>query len=251
MFYLTLFLFITLSGSLLIKPPVKKNVLFFPLQITNNEAFPIPLYDCFLSHLLSNDVSVHKSSGDVEKDCNIINNILGTNETITLVSHSTGVNNLLKVSNTFNNIIDNVVLIDPILLKNKKDKFVFDEDMEDYVNNLLESNKFDMVKDMIFKKNKQKKIDLSNADNLLYLYSKKSNNWKLIPPVPPIKRLFLNYDLIHNKNKKYREINGFGHFDLLDQQFSDMVHKSVAKGCSNREDVCKYHEVVTEKIIEQ
>ena len=37
---------------------------------------------------------------------------------------------------------------------------------------------------MIFSKDKQKKVDLSNADNLLYLYSKKSNNWKLIPPVP-------------------------------------------------------------------
>lgn len=250
MFYLTLFLLIILSGGILLKPSIKKNVLFFPLQLNKNEPFPIPLYDCFLSHLLSNDVTIHKSRGNIENDCNIINNILGKNETITLVSHSTGINNLLKVSKTFNNILDNVVLIDPILLENKKDEVVFNEDMEDYVNNLLESNKFDMIKDMIFKQNKKNNIDLSNVDNLLYLYSKKSNNWKLFPPIPPIKRLFLDYNLIENSNKKYREIPDFGHFDLLDQQFSDIVHNSIAKGCTNR-DVCKYHEIITEKIIQQ
>ena len=71
MFYLTLFLLIISSGGILLKPSIKKNVLFFPLQITNNDPFPIPFVILiFLSHLLSNDVSVHKSSGNIEKDCN-------------------------------------------------------------------------------------------------------------------------------------------------------------------------------------
>ena len=86
--------------------------------------------------------------------------------------------------------------------------------MEDYFNNILESNKFDMVKDMIFNKDKQKKVDLSNADNLLYLYSK-NQQFEINSTSTTYQKIFLDYNLIDNKNKKYREIPGFGHFDLV------------------------------------
>ena len=42
---------------------------------------------------------------------------------------------------------------------------------------------------------------LKNVENILYVSSKKSSRWKILPPVPPIKRMFMDYDLIKNKNK--------------------------------------------------
>ena len=45
-------------------------------------------------------MKVYKSKGDFNEDCRIIDN-LNHNESTTLVCHSTGFNNLLKVYNLF------------------------------------------------------------------------------------------------------------------------------------------------------
>jgi hypothetical protein len=240
------FLFPFIVNSFNINSP-QKHVLFFPLQITYNDVMPINLYDSFLSYLSNKDMKVYKSRGDFNEDCRIIDN-LNHNESTTLVCHSTGFNNLLKV---YNNVetIDNVVLIDPILLKNKEDKFVLTDDFEDYFNDILQSNKFNLAKSLFFKdKNNNKYIDFSKCNKLEYFYSKKSNNWKVLPPIPPVKRLFLDYKLIKNKNKIFTEVENFGHFDLLDSQWADMIHKSVCKGCNCRDDIYKYYDFISEKI---
>jgi len=248
MIFRLLFLLTACYGCSIILP-IKKTIMFFPVQITYNDQLPVELYSSFKNSLTNKDIEVIKSSGNVQEDCNTIENLLEKNDTITLLSHSTGVNNLFKICNKVENIT-NIVLVDPILLKNTEDRFVFNENFEDYISDLIESDKFSLLKDIMFKKNNKKNLDLKNVDNILYVSSKKSSRWKILPPVPPIKRMFMDYDLIKNKNKKMVTIPEYGHFDILDSQWADAIHGSLSKGTNNRDEVEKYHEEIARYINE-
>lgn len=243
-----LFILTCCYGSSLVLP-IKKNVMFFPVQISYNDQLPIDLYSNFQKSLLNQDIDVIKSSGNTQEDLDKLELLIAKNESITLLSHSTGANNLFKICNKLESI-DNIVLVDPILLKNTQDRFAFNENFEDYISDLIESDKFSLLKDMMFKKNNKNNLDLKNVDNILYISSKKSSRWKILPPVPPIKRIFMDYNLIKNKNKKMITIPEYGHFDILDSQWADAIHSSISKGTTNRDEVEKYHEEIARYINE-
>ena len=226
-----------------------KKILFFPLQITYNDPLPVDLYSDFTDCLSSKGFDIQRSFASTDKDCNYLNKLKENNNSITLMSHSTGVNNLFKVCNQFENI-DNIVIIDPILLANKEDKFEFNDDFEEFINDLIESDKFSLLKDMVFKKDNKNFLELKNVDKILYVSSKKSSRWKILPPVPPIKRFFLDYKLIKNKNKSLLTIPEYGHFDILDSQWANIIHSSISKGTNNRDEVEFYHEEIA-KVIEE
>jgi hypothetical protein len=228
---------------------IVKNVMFFPLQISNSELLPLNLYQS-MTETISYDENINfiQSSGNYIKDVQYLNNL--QNKSVSLMCHSTGFNNMMKVYNNIDSI-DKLLLIDPIFLKSEVDKYVITDDIDDYVNSFIQSNKFDLVKNLFFKDRLDKNnFEFSKSEQLIYLFSKKSNNWKVLPPIPPIKRLFVDFKLLKNKNKKYIEIENFGHFDLLDSKWSDMIHNSLCKGCSNRDDVYKYYEYVRDYIQE-
>jgi len=229
--------------------PIKRNVMFFPVQISYNDLLPVDLYSNFQKSLLNQDIDVIKSSGNIEEDLTKLESLIAKNESITLLSHSTGVNNLFKICNQIETI-NNIVLVDPILLKNTEERFVFNENFEDYISDFIESDKFTLLKDMVFKKKGNTGLDLKNVDNILYISSKKSSRWKILPPVPPIKRIFMDYNLIKNKNKKMITIPEYGHFDILDSQWADAIHGSLSKGTNNRDQVEKYHEEIARYINE-
>ena len=114
-------------------------------------------------------------------------------------------------------------------MKKSEEKFILNENMEEYINDLLELDIYTLMKSMFSVKKKECLIDLPNVNNILYISSKKSSRWKLLPPVPPIKRLFLDYNKIKNKNKNYIMISDFGHFDILDLKWSNIIHNSISK----------------------
>lgn len=246
---LRLLLIITSCYGLSLVLPIRKTVIFYPVQITYNDQLPVELYNSFKTSLMTQDIDVKKSTGNIAEDIALIDELKAKNESVTLLSHSTGVNNLFKICNKVEDI-DNIVLVDPILLKNSEDRFMFNENFEDYISDLIESDKFSLLKDMMFKKNNKKNLDLKNVDNILYISSKKSSRWKVLPPVPPIKRMFMDYDLIKNKNKKLITIPEYGHFDILDSQWADAIHGSLSKGTNNRDEVEKYHEEIARYINE-
>ena len=228
-----------------------KRVLFFPLQINYNDPLPVDLYTSFVNKLVDSGYDVRKSAGNIEEDCEVVKDFSATSDnTVTLVAHSTGVNNLLKVLNEVN--VDNVVLVDPILLKNAADNFKFGEDWEDTISEFIESNKFDLMKNTVFKKDvSNKPLCFENTSNITYLSSKKSARWKLIPPVAPMKKFFMDYGIIKNKNKTLVTIPDFGHFDILDRRWADAIHNSISKGTKIRDDIFKYHEKIVEVIDSQ
>ena len=248
MLFRLLFILTSCYGCSLVLP-IKRNVMFFPVQISYNDLLPVDLYSNFQKSLLNQDIDVIKSSGNIEEDLTKLESLIAKNESITLLSHSTGVNNLFKICNKIETI-NNIVLVDPILLKNTEERFVFNENFEDYISDFIESDKFTLLKDMVFKKKGNTGLDLKNVDNILYISSKKSSRWKILPPVPPIKRIFMDYNLIKNKNKKMITIPEYGHFDILDSQWADAIHGSLSKGTNNRDQVEKYHEEIARYINE-
>ena len=245
--YILLILYLELCIGYRLVQAEKSSILFFPVQLNYNDQLPVDLTKEFKVKVEEEGINVFESTGNTDDDCNLINDILLKDENITLVSYSTGVNNMLKVVNTYHNI-DNIVMIDPILLKKSKEKFILNENIEEYINDLLELNIYSMIKSIFSEKKKECLIDLPNVNNILYISSKKSSRWKIIPPVPPIKRLFLDYEKIKNKNKTYITIPEFGHFDILDIKWSNMIHNSISRGSNNREDVDKYREEIVKYI---
>ena len=241
--YILLILYLELCIGYRLVQAEKSSILFFPVQLNYNDQLPVDLTKEFKVKVEEEGINVFESTGNTDDDCNLINDILLKDENITLVSYSTGVNNMLKVVNTYHNI-DNIVMIDPILLKKSKEKFILNENIEEYINDLLELNIYSMIKSIFSEKKKECLIDLPNVNNILYISSKKSSRWKIIPPVPPIKRLFLDYNKIKNKKKTYITIPEFGHFDILDLKWSNMIHNSISRGSNNREDVDKYHKEI-------
>lgn len=245
--YILLILYLELCSGYRLVQAEKSSILFFPVQLNYNDQLPVDLTKEFKVKVEEEGINVFESRGNTDDDCSLINDILLKDENITLVSYSTGVNNMLKVVNTYHNI-DNIVMIDPILLKKSKEEFILNENMEEYINDLLELNIYSMIKSIFSEKKKECLIDLPNVGNILYISSKKSSRWKIIPPVPPIKRLFLDYNKIKNKKKTYITIPEFGHFDILDLKWSNMIHNSISRGSNNREEVDKYHEEIVKYI---
>lgn len=227
----------------------KTSVLFFPVQLSYNDQLPVDIYGEFKKSLESNGFHVFQSTGNTVEDCNLINDIKLADESdnVTLISHSTGINNLLKVCDKIQSV-ENVVLIDPILLKNSREKFIFNENLEDYINDFIESDKFSLLKEVIFKRDNKKHLTFDNIDKLLYISSKKSSRWKIIPPVPPMKRFFLDYNEIKSNNKTIITIPDYGHFDILDTQWSDMIHGAISKGTNDRDSLTTYHDEISKYI---
>ena len=244
--YMSFILALALSNAYDLAPlsVPRKTVLFFPVQVSYCDPLPVDLYTCFSSCIENSNVNFQLSSGNVEQDIALLTESINRNESITLLSHSTGINNLMKVCDF--DPIEHVVLVDPILLKKSSDRFVFDGDWEDTISEFIESNKFDMVKSTLFGDKKNRKTDptFGSSNKLTYISSKKSARWKIIPPVPPVKRFLMDYNNIKHKNKKFVSIPEYGHFDILDQKWADAIHNSISKGSKNRDDVCKYHQEI-------
>ena len=245
--YILLILYLQLCSGYRLVTAEKSSILFFPIQLNYNDQLPVDLTKEFKENVEGEGINVFESTGNTNYDCNLINDILLKDENITLVSYSTGVNNMLKVVEKYPNV-DNIVMIDPIILKKSEEKFILNENMEEYINDLLELDIYALMKSMFSGKKKECLIDLPNVNNILYISSKKSSRWKLLPPVPPIKRLFLDYNKIKNKNKNYIMISDFGHFDILDLKWSNIIHNSISRGSNNREDVDKYHKEIVKYI---
>ena len=59
-------------------------------------------------------------------------------------------------------------------------------------------------------------------------------------------RLQEKYD--YHANDKTNDM--YGHFDILDSQWANIIHSSISKGTNNRDEVEFYHEEIA-KVIEE
>ena len=139
---------------------------------------------------------------------------------LTVVGHSSGA--ISAINNCKNKKVKKLILIDPI-----DNRGLNKEEDEDEL------------------------IELNNLDQLLLLYTKKSYDWSVIPfsfPFVPEKYSLKPKDIyLGNKNtdKKIIEISKYGHGDVLNKGWADLLHNTIAKGKDERDDIYKYHKWIS------
>lgn len=199
----------------------KKMAIFLP-ALTGNSATS-GLYDSFLNIMTKKSFDVYVPDTNIQPILDDINN---TDYNITLVSHSSSALTAISMSNVIDSI-KTLVLIDPLDINNKDNNQVrtIDYDVDD-INSLSKPRKED------------KKVEVSNLDKLLVVNTKKSNDWSVVPFIFPVGMLSLKPNsLVLDENiiQEVVKADDFGHFDILDDKWSNMIHNTLSRGCNDRD----------------
>lgn len=199
----------------------KKTAIFLP-ALTGNSA-TAGLYDSFLNIMTKKSFDVYVPDTDLEPILDDINN---TECDITLIAHSSSALTAISMSNIVDSI-KTLVLIDPLDVNTKADKQgrTVDYDVDD-INSLSKQKKED------------KKVEVTNLDKLLVVNTKKSNDWSVMPFIFPVGMLALKPDrlvLDENVVQEVIKADDFGHFDILDDKWSNIIHTTLSRGCDDRD----------------
>ena len=90
--------------------------------------------------------------------------------------------------------------------------------------------------------------------NILVIKTKLSEKWSVFPVIPPIG--IFNYDVNTIKTLDSElaeeEINDYGHYDILDVSWSDIIHNQASRGYEDRDPIkiMEYHSRVSNMINE-
>ena len=168
-----------------LKPPLY----FFPAQLKNS--VPQELYHTFVDHL--------KKDYDVKVDVTEINESNNFNKEILLLSHSSGANQLMNVYENLNETVNKkAVLIDPLDFQ-KYSFSVFPsfpkninidldlEEIDQSLKNVFEKDYVEELKNYIF--HNEDNNENTHNNKILILNHKKSDEWKILPLIPPINAL--------------------------------------------------------------
>lgn len=223
MFLATLLILIQSCSSYML--PMSNNapkVLFFT---GGNSLMPIDIYSDFISKLNDNyDVSVIKNVYQNNKNSlQIIEQLFeysGEKEIIP-IGHSSGCTTLLNYCTKLKNV-NKCILLDPV-----------DNNVNKNVN--------------------------VNIDKILQINAEKSYKWKTnqgfdfiknpIPKIPFIPVFNMDTNKICKSSDITKiEIKNYGHCDILDTAFSNLMHNSFAEGNDDRNSLSKYKELLLEII---
>lgn len=172
----------------------KKNTsccLFF----TGGNSFIIPeIYNNFFNKLASNQISVYTPEFGYKNMDRLIETLSTEYKEVVFIGHSSGSSSAL---NKHNELVKKIILLDP-------------------VNTNIFSNK--------------KKFSLKKINSLMFINAAKSYKINYDPfGLPFIPFLTISHDLIENTNiykKIYIEAEDFGHCDILNKPYSNLMHNS-------------------------
>lgn len=185
------------------------------------------VYTNFLSKLASQGLSIFISPSDLEKTDDLFETISEEYLDVTNVGHSSGAVVAIKTANQ-NKQITKSILLDPVDSDQLFNSFTFPT-LPFIENNNLKPLKFKYIKD------------------LLIINAKKSYEWKVFPPTIPFVPAFkMETDKItkDNVNVNLIEAENFGHSDILNPMWSDIMHKTISKGSDDRDETIldEYHD---------
>ena len=201
---------------------VSSNLFFLEnLESNKNFLFLAPKLNKFTSYSgYQNFINELNKYGNVLIGDELNKNDINNYDNITLISHSTAAKESIELSKLDN--IKNLVLIDPINIDDNKNtnKIMYD--------NITDINKINL---------KEQDCIISNVDNFIYINLKLSNKWRMFPFVVPIGVLKLKLNDIKvdkNINVINKDVNLYGHFDIMDENWSNFFHNSLSKGNPDR-----------------
>lgn len=174
-----------------------------------NSMIPGEIYSDFLTQLSNQGISTYMATTDKDETNDLVEELLNNYANITVLGHSSGCVNALQVCND-NKEIKTAVLMDPV------DNSMFFQDL------------------------RGKQLTLKNVERLMFLNAAKSYKWDIsltkfnVPFIPGFR--------IDDKNLKLKkgifniiEAVDFGHSDILDEPWSEVMHNSISKGSEDRE----------------
>ncbi len=196
-----------------------------------NSIIPAEIYSNFIKTLNNYNFSVNvvTNKNDITND--LLYEIRDEYKKVVPLSHSSGYVNAIQTINTQRNI-NKAIFLDPV-------------DNSNFVGN----NFFDFS-------DRSKSMKIKNLDNILVLNAEKSYKGSFFPkPEVPFIPLF-GVDLkkleTENPNINIKKIvaEDYGHSDVLDILWSDLMHATLSKGNPNREQsqMDKYHEWLANEI---
>lgn len=201
-----------------IKNTVKKNtdaIIFFTGA---NSIIPSNIYSDFFTTLCSEKYSVYVAVNNIEVVEELSEYLLNEYKSVSVVSHSTGAINAIDLCN-LNHQIKKLILLDPV------------------------DNRF-ISKTFPFKKPKKKDLKLKFVDSVLFLNAKKSYTWSFkFPQFPFIPSFKIDETNLITPKKQFIEAQNFGHCDILNKQFSDIMHNTLSRGFTDRDtELYSYYE---------
>lgn len=201
----------------------RKIAIFLPAIIGNSATSG--LYDNFLNIMTRKNFDVYIPDGDLQP---ILDDLNDADYNITLISHSASALSAISMSNTVESI-RSLVLIDPL-----------DKNNIDVKSRSVDYDIADINKMTSKTKRASKSVEITGLERLLVFKTKKSDNWNMIPFVVPIGMFALKPNRLSIDKTIYQETmvaDDFGHFDILDDRWSNMMHQTVSKGANDRDPI--------------
>jgi hypothetical protein len=181
--------------------PSNRSIIFFPATTVNR--LPPEMYNDFLYSLAEKNMEIYVPKKNAIDG--IIDDIKDRNMDITLVAHSTAAIDAIRSCQS-TDIVDNLILIDPLDTRG-------------------------------LNKNDDNPLFLNTVDKLVIVNSEKSNDWRLVPVIMPIGVFSLDTNMIKlgdDVDKQVLKSEIFGHFDILDNTWADIIHNTISKGSEDR-----------------
>ena len=196
-----------------------------------NSLIPADIYSNFIKSLNSFNFSVNVVTNDNLATKELLYDLREEYKEILPLSHSSGYVNIIETVNNLKNI-NKAVFLDPV----------------------DNSKLLDLKSNIPFLSSNVK--PLNYLDNVLILNAEKSYKWSLFPklevPFIPVFALNLNELKKNNPNLEVEKIlaSDYGHSDVLDSLWSDLMHSTLSKGNENRDqkNLEQYHMWLSEQI---
>lgn len=194
-----------------------------------NSLIPADIYSNFINYLNVYNFSVNVVTNDNMITSELLYDIRDEYREIIPISHSSGYVNIMETISRQKNI-KKAIFLDPV-------------DNSDIINN----NFFNFL---------DKKNNRNYLEDVLILNAEKSYKGSIFPKIsiPFIPAFALNIkkfkDDNPNINLQKLEANEYGHSDILDSLWSDLMHATISKGSDNRDkdNLDSYHDWLANKI---
>tara|TARA_Y100000816_G_C26062816_1_gene558260 strand:- start:10 stop:918 length:909 start_codon:yes stop_codon:yes gene_type:complete len=185
-----------------------------------NSLIPADIYSNFIRCLNNYNFSVSVVTNDNIATKEFLNNIKDSYKEIIPLSHSSGYVNIINTINKEKNIKKGVFL-DPV------------------DNSFLVNNNFPFLNNN--QNNEYNQYNLNYVENILLLRAEKSYKGSIFPKleIPFIPAFALNGEKLEKLNPDLTinkiSAENYGHSDVLDSLWSDLMHASLSKGNENRD----------------
>lgn len=235
----------------------KKDIPAFVFFSGLSGKIPHEIYNNFLNYIASSGISCHIFNDELYKSINLIDYLNENYANITLSGHSSGGSKALQLYSKCNNV-NNLILFDPV------------------DDRILNGDKCEFLYNTFFDKSKNE-IEINNIKNYLLVKAENSYKWNMFPPRMPFIPIFdINEKVVNmndesfiindtidetindndeiikitktiskkiNNNKKSIEIKNFGHTDILDEYWSNIMRKVIKDNYNDKtfDNLNEYH----------